>query len=369
MKRIVYFAPYSIMGGGEISILLELKHLDKKEFTPLVICYEHCDFEKKAQQIGISVIIFKIRNSFSSTFDFIKMVTFLREGRFDFVHVNSLDVKAGIACFLAGVPCIGHLRVIFPFTWRDRFFVRLARKTIAVSSAVREHFCVKHERLKKKFVVIPNAIELPEVVSPTLLKEEFKLSLGSILIGSVGRIDPRKGLEFFVYAASLIKKEIPNAFFFVFGSPSSKSEKAYFAQLEKMVTDLGLEGSFFWGGFRENILSVIAALNVAVIPSAEVISSAGVQSEGFGRVAIEAMALGVPVIVSNVGGLKEIVQDKITGIIVPANDAHAIKKAVCSLYANPGLREAVIRNGKQRAAQYYTVEKYMSAVTELYDSL
>jgi glycosyltransferase involved in cell wall biosynthesis len=83
-------------------------------------------------------------------------------------------------------------------------------------------------------------------------------------------------------------------------------------------------------------------------------------------VAIESMAAGTVVVAADIGGLKEIIADGRTGLLVPTNNSQAIKNAVCRLYANPALKEALIRNGKERVAQCYTVEKYMKSLEELY---
>jgi glycosyltransferase involved in cell wall biosynthesis len=368
MKKIVYISPVSSIGGGEISLLTLLNNLDREMFQPFLICYEDGPLVQKAKQSSIDVLEFK-RDSFLSNVLLIwKIFKYIRQNHIDLVHVNSLDIRAGIAAWLAMVPLIGHLRVIFPFTWRDRLFARLSLKLIAVSNAVVDSFCRKRPFYRDKFILIPNAVEISNNLVPAPLKEEFGLPEVAKLVGAVGRIDPWKGYEFFLESAVIIKKLWRNVFFFIVGGVVHKHRegKLYSDMLKKKTTELNLQDCLIFTGFREDILRVIKSFDVLVVPSIILKRDRGEVTEGFGRVAIEAMAAMVPVVATNTGGLPEIVEDNISGMLVPPGDPHAMAEAVISFLADPVKARIFGKAGRKRVEELFTVQQHIKNIQNLY---
>lgn len=371
MKNILYISPPSHIGGGEISLLLILKHLDKERFKPRLICYSEGPFVERARALGIEVVVLK-RGSLPSSLSLVlNIIRYIKEKEIDLVHINSLDIRAGIASWLAGVPFVGHLRVIFPFTWRDRLFVRLSRKVVAVSNAVVNAFCREKKILEEKFIVVPNAVEIPEDITPAQLRKEFKIPKNAKLIGAVGRIDPYKGYEYFINAASLINRYREDVYFFIIGGVSDEDidGKKYLERLEKQVSEKGLEEVIFFTGFRKDILEVIKALEILIVPSVVIKKDRGEVTEGFGRVAIEAMAAGVPVVASDIGGLREIIEDGISGILVPPGEPEKIAEAVIKILENDNFKDSLKENGKRRFETLYTPERYMGSLNAIYNDI
>jgi glycosyltransferase involved in cell wall biosynthesis len=368
IKNVIYISPFAHIGGAEKSLLIFLKYLDNRMFKPLLTCYVEGPLIKHARKLDIKTIIFK-RDSFLSNFFLVwKIFIYIKQNRIDLVHVNSLDIRAGIAAWLAGVPLIGHLRVIFPFTWRDRLFVQLSNRTIAVSNAVVNAFCRRRSFVRDKFIVIPNATELPRNLTPAPLKQEFGLPTDAKLIGVVGRMDPWKGYEFFLESAAIIKKHWEKIFFFIVGDvvPGDSEGRLYLDILRRKTAELNLQDCLFFAGYREDILKVIKSLNVLVVPSIVLKKNRGKVTEGFGRVVIEAMAVEVPVVVSSVGGLEEIVEDKVSGILVNPGNPSAIAKAVLSILTDESKARKLGVAGQKRVKELFDVHNIMEKITELY---
>lgn len=368
MENILYISPLSHIGGGEVSLLLILKHLDKERFKIRVICYSEGPVVEKARNLGIDVNIFK-RSSFFSNFAIVwDIFRYIKKNNIQLVHVNTLDIRGGIAAWLARIPFIGHLRVIIPFTWRDRLFVRFSGKVIAVSNAAIDAFCGERKYLSEKFIVIPNTVEVTENLTTAPLRRDFSIPEDAKLVGAVGRIDLWKGYEYFIEAATRIKKKIGNIYFFIIGGTSAEDREGqgYLDILERQVYDLGLKGSLFFTGFREDAIETIKALDVLVVPSVVLKMDKGEVTEGFGRVAIEAMAVGVPVVASNVGGLKEIIEDRVSGLLVTPGNPEAIAGAVISLIENPELANSIRNMGKRRFEEVYTPERCIKSLIILY---
>ena len=356
MRNVLYVSPFSHIGGGEVSILTVIANLKRDGFYPLLVCYEDGPFVERAGRSGIETIVFR-RTGLISEFSIIwKLVRYIKKKKICLMHVNSLDIRAGIAASLAGIPFIGHLRVIFPFTWRDRLFVQLSRITIAVSKVAVDEFCKDSEVYRSKFLVIPNVVDIPPEVKAAPLRSEFNIPEFAVLVGMAGRMDPFKGHMVFIDAAVIIKNNVPQARFFIIGSasPGKSDEVEYLETLKKRIEDLGLTESFIFAGFRDDILSTIAALDIMIVPSCVIRKGAHIVTEGFGRVAIEAMAVGVSVVASDAGGLKEIIEDGVSGLLVPTGDSTAVAEAVIGLLRDRKKADAIRAAAKSRFEALYS---------------
>jgi glycosyltransferase involved in cell wall biosynthesis len=368
--RVLYVSPFSHIGGGEISVLTVIDNLERARFSPSLICYEDGAFVERAREHGIETAVFRRAGLLSEGSIVRDLVRYIRRSGIRLVHVNSLDIRAGIAARLAGVPCIGHLRVVFPFTWRDRLFVRLSSATIAVSRSVVDEFCKESFSCRSKFIVMPNMVDVPEEVKPAPLRTEFNIPKDAPLVGMAGRMDPFKGHGVFIDAAVMIRKSFPEARFFIIGAPDpgNEGEEAYLEAQKARVRDSGLSDRVIFTGFRKDPLETIAALDVMVIPSRIIRKGAGIATEGFGRVAIEAMAVGVPVVSSDAGGLKEIIEDGVSGILVPMDDVDKTARAVIDLLQDGQKADTIRMSAKKRFDALYSV-RAMAGLQGLYDDI
>lgn len=349
-KNILYVSPFSNMGGAELSIITIIRSLDPDIFSVRLVCYDDGPFIQKLADLGIEHIIFP-RTNFVSNFVIIgKLFWYIRTHHIDLVHVNSLDIRAAFAARLAGVKLLGHLRVIIPFTWRDRLFVLLSNAMISVSDAAKHVLCKGISFAKKKFYMVPCAIKDPGKVTPVDLRKQFGLPADSLLIGLVGRIDPFKGHEVFIDAAINVMSVFPKAYFFIIGAPNPhiEAELEYLKHLQARIKASGLEDHFVLTGFMPNIMEVIAGLTLLVVPSLQLKTSRGLVCEGFGRVAAEAMAVEVPVIASNSGGLKEIVEHNKTGFLVPPGNTDALVEAILQILKDPQMSRVMVKAAKEK---------------------
>lgn len=284
------------------------------------------------------------------------------------MHVNCLDIRAAVASIVAGVPYIGHLRVIFPLSMRDRWFVKHSRLTITVSDAVQRTFCQTHSGCENKFVKVPNPVKVPRAVRPANLRSIYGFPPDSIIAGTVGRMDPLKGFEYFIEAAKLVRQQLPSARFIIVGGiiTDEPAQQDYRSFLQKKIEDAGLSNDCVMTGFRRDVMDVIAGFDILVVSSVTIKVRQGQLGEGFGRVAVEGMALGVPVIVSDTGGLPEIVEDGVSGTIVAAGNVAALAQAMIDLMQNRLRRQSFAIEGKKRFKALYTVEQHCERLESLY---
>ena len=180
-----------------------------------------------------------------------------------------------------------------------------------------------------------------------------------VTIGIIGRISPWKGQHIFIQAAAMIGEEFPNVAFEIIGAPLF-SETEYESEIRQMATELGLRRLTFKGTVHD-VQNALARLNIVV--------HASTVGEPFGQVIIEAMAAGKPVIATDGGGVPEIVENDVTGYLVPMNDVGAIAEAMRNMLRAPGRAREMGMRGRERVLRSFTIEKTARAVCDAYEEL
>jgi glycosyltransferase involved in cell wall biosynthesis len=186
-----------------------------------------------------------------------------------------------------------------------------------------------------RVVLVYNGIDLArfEGTSPGALQHALGLPAGTMVVFASGRAMPYKGIPVLIQAAALMAQTDPEVHFAYAGDGPAREE------FEREVRSLGLN-RFHFLGKRTDTAELLCSATVAVAPS--------VWAEAFGLTVVEAMAAGVPVVASAVGGIPELVDPDVTGILVPPGDAAALADALRRLIQDPALREQM--GGKARAA-------------------
>ena len=202
------------------------------------------------------------------------------------------------------------------------------------------------------------------------LPEEYGFPEGTQMVGVVARLEPEKGHETLLEAWPMVLANVPTARLLVVGEGSMA------AQLHDRADSLGLLGepcdgdrcvgtrharpgaAVVFTGRREDVPAVTAALDVAVLPS---------YREAQGLVILEAMALARPVVASDVGGIPEMIEDGVTGLLVPPHDALALANAITRLLLDHPLADMIGRAGHRLVHERFCVERMVGAIEALYD--
>ncbi|MCX7963352.1 MAG: glycosyltransferase [Candidatus Sumerlaea chitinivorans] len=246
---------------------------------------------------------------------------------------------------------------------RGGFFwvARAAHRIVTVSNAVREELLasgVPPERL----VVISNGVD-PELFRPlgedkrqNLRRQLCAESTNSdvYLVGAAGNFRFIKGYDVFVRAAATLRMRCRNARFVLWGS--GPEEPA----LRSLAETLQLTPHIHWGGRVKSLSEWLPALDVFVQPS---------RQESFGLATAEAMSCGVPVVVSAVGGLRELVPDGACGIQVPPDDPDSLARSLAMLHQAPSLREAMGQAARERIVQEFSIQQMQKRYLNLYEEL
>jgi glycosyltransferase involved in cell wall biosynthesis len=184
------------------------------------------------------------------------------------------------------------------------------------------------------------------------LREEFGMDPDSPIVGVVGRLELEKGHPTLLEAWPMVLAQVPKAYLVIVGEGSRLDA------LHQIVREQGIERHVVFTGRREDIPAVTAALDVAVLPS---------YREAQGLAILEAMALSRPVVASNVGGIPEMIEDGVTGLLVPPHDPPALAAAIVRMLRDHQLADMLARAGHDLVHDRFCVQLMVNAIQALYD--
>ena len=232
---------------------------------------------------------------------------------------------------------IGHLSRLDPSSWLTYFHPGLDH-VVTVSDAVRRYFTQKLRFPESKVTRIYKGHDAEWYRSRTTDFEMPASLSGLTIVSFAGQIRHVKGVNYLLDAIELIPPDRNVGLLLIGGI----SEDDIRRRIEKAT--LG-NPRIVYAGFRKDVTAIVGKTDIAVMPT--------VEREGLAKAVIEAQALGVPAIVTDVGGLPEIVRDGETGLVVPPRDARALADAILALAADPSRRRAMGEAAVRRVAEVF----------------
>lgn len=359
-------------GGAEIMLHKLMANLDRRDFDLKVVSLlERGVTGTKIEAAGVPVEpLHLVQRGVPRPAALLKLAGILRQDRPDVVQtwMYHADLCGGLAARLAGrIPVVWNVRHSTLDKRIDKLRTRMIARTCAqLSGRIPEQIVVNsragrrvHEALgyrPEKMQVIPNCFDLsgfqPCEQARHDVREELGLAGDAILIGLAGRFHEMKGHRYFVDAAAQLARQFDNCHFLLCGRGVEWSN----AQLADWIDGQNLRPRFHVLGPRQDMPRIHAALDVAV--------SASVSGEGFSNVVGEAMACGVPCVVTDVGDSADIVAE--TGIVVPPWNSDELAQACAQrLGLDVARRRELGRQARRRIAEKYDI----GSITERYASL
>ena len=237
--------------------------------------------------------------------------------------------------------------------WFDgQVVARLANAFVVGSSSNRTHMIVLEGVAPEKAVLIPNAF-FPREEHGGDLRRELGVDDGALLVGTVARLRPAKALHLLLEAFARGRTEIPHARLVIAGDGPLRPE------LERQARELGITDATFFLGAREDVDTILRALDISVLCS---------EFEATSLFALEAMTYGSPLVCTAVGGLRELLTDGLDGVLVPPRDAAALGQAIVTLARDADQRARLVRAAARRA-EAFSAETLVDRYDELYRSL
>lgn len=288
----------------------------------------------------------------------------VKREKIDLLHLHGYSAAnfGRLAAKRVKIPALVHEWAIlkiqphqFVMDWLLRNRTDLA---VGVSESVREFLVSGRHVPAGKTSVVWNGVNLNnfKTADPAKVKafrEKFGLADHQLVIGTMTRLREEKGNRYFVEAAGKVAQEYPEACFIIAGDGPLREE------LEALAMKLNLRGKLHFAGFVSEVAAAFAAFDIAVMASL---------TEGFPFALAEAMAAGKPVVVTAVGGMKEMVQHEVNGLLVPAADSAALAQGWLRLLRDAALREKFSKAARERS-QAFSVERNVMALEELYSKL
>jgi len=352
-------------GGMERFVYEHCLEIDKDMFNVSVCCIDRLGgFYESLVDNGIRVdLLQKNQNHFDWFFPW-KLKKYLKENKIHILHIHTGAFFHGsVAGFLAKTPGIiytehgRHLVEPKAIYVLDKISSMFTDKIVTVSPDLEKHLIEKIKLPAKKIITIINGVNtksfMPRVKSETLLVE-LGVDSDCKIIGTVGRMAPVKNQASLISAFDKIQQKIPKSKLIIVGEGPCETD------LKNLANELGIAGSVVFAGNRNDIPKILNLFDVFVLPSL---------SEGTSFSLLEAMASGVPPVVTNVGGNPNIVYNNHHGYVVAPNDIEDLSDKIIKILVNEDIRYGFINNAIEHVMLNFSHEVNVEKYKHMYLSL
>jgi glycosyltransferase involved in cell wall biosynthesis len=362
---VLYLITELSTGGAQVALLRLIEGLDRDRFSPAVACLYNGDgaVAQEMRALGIDIFDAQMRHK-ADLLALLRLYHHIRRARPAILHTSLFHANlpgrilgrlAGLAGTPAPIVVCSERTMAMESEWRyrvNRWTIGLVDCVMVVSANVRD-FCISHIGLPaEKLVVIYNGVDLPQdrLAPREKARAELDLPLRAPVVGAVSRLDPVKGVEVLLRAIAWVE----DAHLAIVGDGPER------ASLAALVDDLGLSDRVHWAGQRRDAPHLLSAFDLFVQPSLH---------EGLPNAVLEAMAAGLPVVATAVGGTSEVVIDEVTGFLVPPRDPQALAQGMRTLLHNSALRRKMGRAGRERVERYFSLEHMVGQTQAVYERL
>lgn len=349
-----------------------IKHLDRSRFDPLVVLPEDGLFGERYRALGVPVVAptrlpqrtsrmrFARANPLTAALSYglnlwdaarfvPDLAARLETDLVDVLYCNNMNVKTvgALAARRRRTPCVFHVRNVHEHPGKVLLYGRTlgrlpyVKRIIAVSEAAAAPY---RRYAPEKVHVIRNGVELdafdPAVVPRGALRRDLGLPDDAVVVGFTGQIIPRKGVDILIRAVAPLMTSRQRLHLVAVGLPPTGSAVDYVSEYRRLARQLGVERRVHFAGFRDDVRLAVIDFDLLALPAWQ---------DPFPRSVIEAMALAKPVVASAVGGIPEIVNDRVHGRLVPPGDVSRLSDALAELVDDDAGRAAMGKVARSRA--------------------
>lgn len=393
MRRILYVHHGKGIGGAPLSLLYLIRGLDRTRYQPTVLCIHESEAADLYRREGIETVVDESLHDFSHTNvlwypwwqlpklllraaqfpgTYLRARRLLRQGNYDAVHLNTSTLTAfGLAAKAEGQRVIWHIREPLQ---RGYFGIRRAiiRRIIERAADLVLPICrydAGQLLPSPRVHVVYNFIDFAQFdagIDGSAVRGELGIGDGRKVVTMLGGINPIKGTKEFVLAAIEVLKRFPDVVFLIAGEIPGDTLRNRISGM-RVYRDLvfsripdSMNASIKFLGTRSDIPQLLAASDMLCFPSTV---------PHFARPVIEASAMGLPVIASDLGGPQELVRDEETGFLVTAGNVQALSAAISRVLEDSALALRLGRSGIVFAREFFDAEKNTAAIVRLYNRL
>ena len=369
--HIAHVLPFPSVGGVEIAALRLMQGLEGDHFHNTAFCLRGAEsVAHMFETSGFEAVDYEpvepsyrhpgafLRNAFRLAREF-------RRRGVSLVHCQ--DVLAAhytaLAGRLAGVPVLCHVRSQRPdISRRDASFLLAVNRFVFVSRNARECFGVKVSPDHSS--VIYDGFDLIEGEGAEVrrdVRREFGFSADAKIVGMVARIARQKDYKTLVQAAARVVAADPAARFLIVGDYQGQPDyREHYREVREMVAGAGLTEHFVFTGHREDVARLLAAMDISVLCT---------HTEGLALSVLEAMAQGVPIVATAVGGMPELIVEGETGLLHAHGDDAELAGKILAIFNDPKMAARLGAAGRQQVATTFNIHRTLTASADLYCKL
>jgi hypothetical protein len=401
--RILYIEKPSDVGGSVIGLYETVRSLDRRRYEPVVLFHGPNPYRDRFRALGVNVLTLSeevpaapmkasrrdiaaalgrysagLADAYRAAKEAYltvrrdwpqarRLARVMKEQAVDLAHHNNSlggNRDSVIAAQLAGVRQVCHVRNLERFSYIDAYLARHVDAFIYMSTAI--------EGLYRELGIAPeeghvvydpfDADAFGRVDRSTELRAELGLAERDWVISNVGRLDWWKGQDVFLQAlAELVPVHPKVKALLIGGADGSGVSQRYEQRLRDMVTELRLSDCALFTGFRTDAADLMGMSDVVVHSSSE--------PEPFGRVVVEAMLAGRPVVATGAGGVLDIIEDQVTGLLVPPKDTGAMAEALQQLLHDPEGARRMGERAQQAARERFSTGRHAAQVQRIYEEI
>lgn len=312
-----------------------------------------------------------------------QLTRLIKENEYDLVHVHTpiAAVLGRIAAKIAGVKRIVYTAHGFPFydqspPFEYRFYFTVEKfcaffTDLILTQSYEDFITAQKSGLcpPEKVRHLSNGVDIARFDRNRLdpiHQNQLRESLGipdttDLIIGTVGRLNRKKGSGYLIEAAAKLFPQFPDLHILIIGSQLNTDPDPFQAELVELIRTLGIEDRVTLTGYREDIPELLDLLDIFTLPT--------FFNEGLPRSILEAMSMGLPVVATDIRGCREAVLHRKTGLIVPPQDPEALAEALGTLLPDPALRQAYGKVGRQQVEAKYNERLVFERLAEFYQEL
>ncbi len=356
-------------------MLLLLKNLNRDLFEPIVVLPRNGPLEEEMLQLNIKIYEVAsprwvrlrahkdniIRRIIQEIKAIVRLYRVIKEEKIDVIYTNTIvNFSGAITAFITKRPHIWHIREILPGNPDLHFFLphrmlftfisKSSDKIIANSKATTSQF--QGMNTNNKLRVIYNAQERNESDRHNSLHRINGVEPADWLVAVVGTLQKRKAQDDAIRAVKIAQRVITNIKLLLIGD----GQKEYKDYLKNLCLELDIAKQIVFTGYRNDVPKILSRCKLLLMPS---------WNEPFGRVIIEAMAAGIPVVGTKSGGAKEIIQEGITGYLVPPKTPSEMAEKMIYLFRNTNVAKRLGINGGKIVAEKFSVSNYVHGIEKV----
>ena len=347
--------------GGEQQALYLARGQKDRGLTVTVACQPDSPMADRAAESGLDVAQVRMSGE-ADVASAYKLARLIRERESSIVHMHTSHAHT-VGCLASALARRGVRIVTRRVDFRpiknafSKFKYRWGvHKYVAISNAIKQ-VMVADGIAADRIAVVHSGIDISRFdIAPAQpeLRNEFQLDPNRLVVGNVAHMADHKGQRYLIEAVPDVLREFPTAKFVIVGDGELRSD------LEARVARLGIEDSVIFAGSRNDVPQILRLLDVFVMSS---------HMEGLCTSIMDAMAAGIPVVASDAGGIPEIVQNEVNGLLVPARKPALLAEAILRVLKNRGEAAEFARAGRKTVEEKFTLDTMVEGNIRVYRQL